>query len=86
MDKGSILQDSPSESVISFFYTADFRCCVYDLAFKPDGSELLVAADVKVLIYDGTDGTLLQALKGCKKIQHSPLEIWPQGFERGSGS
>lgn len=42
----------------------NFRCCVYDLAFKPDGSELLVAAGTKVLIYDGTDGTLLQSLKG----------------------
>lgn len=46
------------------FRLDNFRCCVYDLAFKPDGSELLVAADTKVLIYDGTDGTLLQSLKG----------------------
>uniref|UniRef100_A0A0K0DCS4 WD_REPEATS_REGION domain-containing protein n=1 Tax=Angiostrongylus cantonensis TaxID=6313 RepID=A0A0K0DCS4_ANGCA len=28
-----------------------FRHCVYDLAFKPDGSELLVAADNKDLVY-----------------------------------
>ncbi|KJH46103.1 WD domain, G-beta repeat protein [Dictyocaulus viviparus] len=39
-----------------------YKHCVYDLAFKPDGSELLVAADNKVIIYDGTDGTLLQDL------------------------
>ncbi|VDK84326.1 unnamed protein product, partial [Litomosoides sigmodontis] len=47
------------------------RCCVYDLAFKPDGSELLVAADTKVLIYDGTDGTLLQSLKGHKDLVYA---------------
>uniref|UniRef100_A0AAF5PHL4 Intraflagellar transport protein 122 homolog n=3 Tax=Wuchereria bancrofti TaxID=6293 RepID=A0AAF5PHL4_WUCBA len=46
-------------------------CCVYDLAFKPDGSELLVAADMKVLIYDGTDGTLLQSLKGHKDLVYA---------------
>ncbi|MCP9265899.1 hypothetical protein DINM_021310 [Dirofilaria immitis] len=49
----------------------NFRCCVYDLAFKPDGSELLVAADTKVLIYDGTDGTLLQSLKGHKDLVYA---------------
>uniref|UniRef100_A0A915PHM5 Intraflagellar transport protein 122 homolog n=1 Tax=Setaria digitata TaxID=48799 RepID=A0A915PHM5_9BILA len=46
-------------------------CCVYDLAFKPDGSELLVAADTKVLIYDSTDGTLLQSLKGHKDLVYA---------------
>ncbi|KAL3982366.1 WD domain G-beta repeat family protein [Acanthocheilonema viteae] len=48
-----------------------YVCCVYDLAFKPDGSELLVAADTKVLIYDGTDGTLLQSLKGHKDLVYA---------------
>ncbi|KAK0399989.1 hypothetical protein QR680_003303 [Steinernema hermaphroditum] len=47
------------------------ECCVYDLAFKPDGSELLVAADNKVLIYDGSDGTLLQSLKGHKDVVYA---------------
>ncbi|KIH54409.1 WD domain, G-beta repeat protein [Ancylostoma duodenale] len=45
--------------------------CVYDLAFKPDGSELLVAADNKVIIYDGIDGTLLQVLKGHKDLVYA---------------
>uniref|UniRef100_A0A914RFV7 Intraflagellar transport protein 122 homolog n=1 Tax=Parascaris equorum TaxID=6256 RepID=A0A914RFV7_PAREQ len=49
----------------------DHICCVYDLAFKPDGSELLVAADTKVLIYDGSDGTLLQSLKGHKDLVYA---------------
>ncbi|EYB81018.1 hypothetical protein Y032_0394g620 [Ancylostoma ceylanicum] len=47
------------------------RHCVYDLAFKPDGSELLVAADNKVIIYDGIDGTLLQVLKGHKDLVYA---------------
>uniref|UniRef100_F1L8S7 Intraflagellar transport protein 122 homolog n=1 Tax=Ascaris suum TaxID=6253 RepID=F1L8S7_ASCSU len=50
---------------------SDTGCCVYDLAFKPDGSELLVAADTKVLIYDGSDGTLLQSLKGHKDLVYA---------------
>ncbi|CAB3406016.1 unnamed protein product [Caenorhabditis bovis] len=46
-------------------------CCIYDLAFKPDGSEILVAADNKVIIYDGIDGTLLQTLKGHKELVYT---------------
>uniref|UniRef100_A0A0N4UQ01 Intraflagellar transport protein 122 homolog n=1 Tax=Dracunculus medinensis TaxID=318479 RepID=A0A0N4UQ01_DRAME len=41
------------------------------LAFKPDGSELLVAADTKIFIYDGNDGTLLQSLKGHKDLVYA---------------
>lgn len=40
--------------------------CVYDLAFKPDGTQLIVAAGSRVLVYDATDGTLIQPLKGHK--------------------
>ncbi|XP_040264299.1 LOW QUALITY PROTEIN: intraflagellar transport protein 122 homolog [Bufo bufo] len=40
--------------------------CIYDLAFKPDGTQLIVAAGNKVLVYDTSDGTLLQPLKGHK--------------------
>ncbi|CEF71315.1 Intraflagellar transport protein 122 homolog [Strongyloides ratti] len=39
---------------------------IYDIAFKPDGTELIAAADNKVLVYDGSDGTLLKSLKGHK--------------------
>uniref|UniRef100_A0AC11CPA6 Intraflagellar transport 122 n=1 Tax=Ovis aries TaxID=9940 RepID=A0AC11CPA6_SHEEP len=40
--------------------------CVYDLAFKPDGAQLIVAAGSRLLVYDTSDGTLLQPLKGHK--------------------
>nr|XP_055048391.1 intraflagellar transport protein 122 homolog isoform X4 [Misgurnus anguillicaudatus] len=40
--------------------------CIYDLAFKPDGTQLIVAAGNRVLVYDTADGTLIQPLKGHK--------------------
>uniref|UniRef100_A0A8C2J8G4 Intraflagellar transport protein 122 homolog n=1 Tax=Cyprinus carpio TaxID=7962 RepID=A0A8C2J8G4_CYPCA len=39
---------------------------IYDLAFRPDGSQLIVAAGNRVLVYDTADGTLIQPLKGHK--------------------
>ncbi|XP_073447982.1 intraflagellar transport protein 122 homolog [Aquarana catesbeiana] len=42
--------------------------CIFDLAFKPDGTQLIVAAGNKVLVYDTSDGTLLQPLKGHKDM------------------
>lgn len=39
---------------------------VYDVAFKPDGSQILAAAGNKVLVYNATDGKLIAALKGHK--------------------
>ncbi|XP_025908320.1 intraflagellar transport protein 122 homolog isoform X2 [Nothoprocta perdicaria] len=40
--------------------------CIYDLAFKPDGTQLIIAAGNKLLVYDTSDGTLIQPLKGHK--------------------
>lgn len=40
--------------------------CIWDLCFRPDGSQLIVAAGNRVLVYDTTDGTLIQPLKGHK--------------------
>ncbi|XP_034446524.1 intraflagellar transport protein 122 homolog isoform X2 [Hippoglossus hippoglossus] len=41
--------------------------CVYDLAFKPDGSQIIIAAGLRVLVYDA-DGAIIQPLKGHKDI------------------
>uniref|UniRef100_A0A8D0LBE5 Intraflagellar transport protein 122 homolog n=1 Tax=Sphenodon punctatus TaxID=8508 RepID=A0A8D0LBE5_SPHPU len=43
-----------------------FRRCIYDLAFKPDGTQLIIAAGNRLLVYDTSDGTLIQPLKGHK--------------------
>uniref|UniRef100_A0A8C0BGR8 Intraflagellar transport protein 122 homolog n=1 Tax=Buteo japonicus TaxID=224669 RepID=A0A8C0BGR8_9AVES len=39
---------------------------IYDLAFKPDGTQLIIAAGNRLLVYDTSDGTLIQPLKGHK--------------------
>ena len=41
-----------------------FPYSIYDLCFRPDGSQLIVAAGNRVLVYDTTDGALVQPLKG----------------------
>lgn len=44
-----------------------FSSSIYDLAFSPDGALLMVAADNKIYVYDITDGSLIQTLKGHKE-------------------
>ena len=34
--------------------------CIYDLCFRPDGSQLVVAAGQRVLVYDTSDGKILR--------------------------
>ena len=43
-----------------------FLQCIYDLCFRPDGSQLVVAAGTRVLVYDTSDGSLIQPLRGHK--------------------
>ena len=43
------------------------KACVYNLAFKPDGTQLVAAVGSRVLVYDASDGDLLHSLKGHKK-------------------
>jgi intraflagellar transport protein 122 len=43
------------------------KSCVYNLAFKPDGTQLVAAVGSRVLVYDAVDGDLLHSLKGHKK-------------------
>jgi intraflagellar transport protein 122 len=40
--------------------------CIWGIAFKPDGSQIIVAAGNRVLVYDATDGDLVHSLKGHK--------------------
>lgn len=43
-----------------------FKNVVHDVAFSPDGSQVLVAVGNRILVYDATDGDLLHSLKGHK--------------------
>jgi hypothetical protein len=45
--------------------SVSFDCSIYDLCFNPDGSQLVVAAGQRVLVYDTSDGSLIQPLKGA---------------------
>ena len=48
--------------------------CVYDMCYRPDGSQLVVAVGNRVLVYDANDGDLLHSLKGHKDtVTGSPL-------------
>eukprot|EP00854_Cymbomonas_tetramitiformis_P014886 gene14886-17599_t len=38
----------------------------YDIAFKPDGTQLVTGVGSRVLVYDAVDGDLLHSLKGHK--------------------
>jgi len=38
----------------------------YDLAFSPDGTQLITGVGSRVLVYDAGDGDLLHSLKGHK--------------------
>ncbi|KAJ1568295.1 hypothetical protein HK405_002985 [Cladochytrium tenue] len=40
---------------------------IYDLAFSPDGTQLIVAAGAEVLVYDPAEGELLQSLRAHKE-------------------
>ena len=39
---------------------------MYDIAFRPDGAQLVAAVGSRVLVYDAVDGDLLHSLKGHK--------------------
>jgi intraflagellar transport protein 122 len=42
--------------------------CIYDLAFHPEGKQLIVTAGSRVLVYDSSDGKLQQTLKGHRDL------------------
>ena len=42
------------------------KVCVYDITFKPDGTQLVAAVGSRVLVYDAATGNLEHSLKGHK--------------------
>ncbi|TYZ58414.1 hypothetical protein PybrP1_004246 [[Pythium] brassicae (nom. inval.)] len=44
---------------------------VQDIAFRPDGSQVVAAIGTRVMVYDAVDGTLLHSLKGHKGIVYT---------------
>ena len=40
---------------------------INDLCFRPDGTQLIVAAGNRVIVYDPLDGSVIQVLKGHKE-------------------
>ncbi|KAJ0399949.1 hypothetical protein ATCC90586_002140 [Pythium insidiosum] len=47
------------------------RFVVQDLAFRPDGAQLVAAVGTRVMVYDAVDGTLLHSLKGHKGVVYT---------------
>ncbi|ERL84617.1 hypothetical protein D910_02045, partial [Dendroctonus ponderosae] len=58
---------------------------IYDLCFNPDGTQLIVASGNHVLIYDTTEGSLIQLLKGHKDQVHT-VSYAKNGEKFASGS
>ncbi|XP_053932858.1 intraflagellar transport protein 122 homolog isoform X1 [Cuculus canorus] len=56
----------PTNMVFSWHFCLFVCFSIYDLAFKPDGTQLIIAAGNRLLVYDTSDGTLIQPLKGHK--------------------
>lgn len=59
--------------------------CIFDICFNPDGTQLIVAGGDHVLVYDTSDGNLIQTLKGHKDKVHS-LSYAKDGSKFASGS
>lgn len=47
------------------------RSVVFDIAFRPDGAQVLVAVNNRILVYDAEEGVLLHSLKGHKENVHA---------------
>ncbi|XP_023027775.2 intraflagellar transport protein Oseg1 isoform X1 [Leptinotarsa decemlineata] len=58
---------------------------IYDLCFNPDGTQLIVAGGNHVLVYNTTDGSLIQLLKGHKDKVHT-ISYAKNGEKFASGS
>ncbi|KAL1516943.1 hypothetical protein ABEB36_000771 [Hypothenemus hampei] len=69
--------------VINGFFIVLFS--IYDLCFNPDGTQLIVAGGNHVLVYDTSDGSLIQLLKGHKDKVHT-VSYAKNGEKFASGS
>eukprot|EP00051_Salpingoeca_urceolata_P027998 m.484376 g.484376 ORF g.484376 m.484376 type:complete len:1206 (+) comp23337_c0_seq1:143-3760(+) len=59
--------------------------CIYTVAFKPDGTQLIAAAGNRVLVYETADGELIASLKGHKDTVYS-VAYSPDGKLFASGA
>ncbi|CAG11335.1 unnamed protein product, partial [Tetraodon nigroviridis] len=58
---------------------------VYDITFKPDGSQVVIAAGQRVLVYDTADGSVIQPLSGHSAIVYC-VDYAKDGKQFASGS
>ena len=58
---------------------------VYDVCFRPDGTQVIVAAGRHVVMYDASNGTVLSALKGHKETVYC-VDYSKDGRRFASGS
>ncbi|KAG1660681.1 Intraflagellar transport protein 122 [Nymphon striatum] len=54
-------------TLFTFLPEQTFRFSIYDLAFSPDGSQLVIAAGNCVHVFDTSNGSHVQALRGHKE-------------------
>ncbi|MCO5559215.1 hypothetical protein L7F22_012810 [Adiantum nelumboides] len=68
LTNSSLRQDPASKKELPIFQLAQdgARSPCYDLAFRPDGTQLIAAVSTRVLVYDAAEGDLLHSLKGHK--------------------
>ncbi|KAI8842583.1 WD40-repeat-containing domain protein [Chytridium lagenaria] len=57
---------------------------IYDISFKPDGTQLIAAAGAEVLVYDVAEGDLIQSLKAHKDTVYA-VEFSADGTRFASG-
>ena len=58
---------------------------VYDICFRPDGTQVIVAAGKHVVMYDASNGAVLSALKGHKETVYC-VDYSKDGKRFASGS
>lgn len=70
------------------FYYLRLFCCICSvqaLCFSPDGSQLIIGAGERVMVYDPRDGALVQLLQAHKGTVHA-VAYCGDGNKFASGS